>query len=282
MVASSDPAVPADVARHYDQLDRFYREVWGEHVHHGYWRTGRETPEEAARALVDLVIDRARLRPGMSVLDVGCGYGATSRILASEKEVLVTGLTLSPAQQRHAESTTALACNPVFLVEDWLRNQRASASHDVVIGIECTEHMADKAHAYAEMARVLKPGGRMVVVAWAAADHRTPWQDRHLMEPICREAKFTALATAPEHQAWIAAAGLTLEETLDLSPSVSRTWPVLAGRFMVQVLRRPSLLRFLIDHGSGNSVFGLTMVRIWLAYRLGALRFIIFTAAKPA
>ena len=30
-----------DVARHYDQLDRFYRELWGEHVHHGFWATGR-------------------------------------------------------------------------------------------------------------------------------------------------------------------------------------------------------------------------------------------------
>jgi tocopherol O-methyltransferase len=29
------------VARHYDTLDRFYREIWGEHVHHGLWRGGR-------------------------------------------------------------------------------------------------------------------------------------------------------------------------------------------------------------------------------------------------
>lgn len=280
MVASSDPAVPADVARHYDQLDRFYREVWGEHVHHGYWRTGRETPEEAVRALVDLVIERGRLQRGMSVLDVGCGYGATSRILACEKEALVTGLTLSPAQQRHAERMTAPARNPVFLVEDWLRNQRASASHDAVIGIECTEHMADKAHAYAEMARVLKPGGRMVVVAWAAADHRTSWQDQHLMEPICREAKFTGLATVPEHEAWIAAAGMTLEETLDLSLKVARTWPVWAGRFMLRMVRNPFVLRILLDRSSGNPVFGVTMLRIWLAYRLGALRFVVLTATR--
>ena len=32
------------VAVHYDTLDQFYREIWGEHVHHGYWRTGHEIP----------------------------------------------------------------------------------------------------------------------------------------------------------------------------------------------------------------------------------------------
>src|SRR5205085_1479125 len=35
------------VARHYDELDHFYRNIWGEHVHHGLWRRGDESPEIA-------------------------------------------------------------------------------------------------------------------------------------------------------------------------------------------------------------------------------------------
>ena len=49
-----------DVARHYDELDVFYREFWGEHVHHGLWRTGTESPEVATRQLVDPVPVRHR------------------------------------------------------------------------------------------------------------------------------------------------------------------------------------------------------------------------------
>ena len=37
----------ATVAAHYDELDRFYREVWGTHLHHGYWQNGDESTEEA-------------------------------------------------------------------------------------------------------------------------------------------------------------------------------------------------------------------------------------------
>jgi tocopherol O-methyltransferase len=43
------------VAAHYDELDAFYRDIWGEHVHHGFWPTGRETPAQAVIALIDLL-----------------------------------------------------------------------------------------------------------------------------------------------------------------------------------------------------------------------------------
>src|SRR3712207_8571359 len=75
----------SEVASHYDELDHFYREVWGEHVHHGLWRRGDETPEEAARELALEVADRAAVGAGDRVVDVGGGYGATARLLATER-----------------------------------------------------------------------------------------------------------------------------------------------------------------------------------------------------
>src|SRR5436190_21173678 len=128
MVEPCSSVSTEEVARHYDQLDRFYRGVWGEHVHHGYWKTGRETHAQALRAMVDLVIERAKLKPGMSVLDIGCGYGETARILAKECAVEVTGVTISQAQQRFAEGVTAPQRNPRFFLEDWLHNKQPSAS----------------------------------------------------------------------------------------------------------------------------------------------------------
>lgn len=48
------------VARHYDELDIYYRDLWGEHVHHGLWRTGRETPEAACEQLIRLAAEEDR------------------------------------------------------------------------------------------------------------------------------------------------------------------------------------------------------------------------------
>ncbi len=87
-----------EVAAHYDDLDRFYREIWGEHVHHGLWASPQATPEEATRRLIAVVAEQAGLKAGDAVCDVGCGYGGTARVLAGEYGARVTALTVSQAQ----------------------------------------------------------------------------------------------------------------------------------------------------------------------------------------
>src|SRR5690348_17413098 len=98
MIVPRRMQLPSDVASHYDTLDPFYREIWGDHVHHGYWQTGHETAEEAASALVDIVAHRLDLARGQALCDVGCGYGATAHQLAETYDVAVTGVTLSMRQ----------------------------------------------------------------------------------------------------------------------------------------------------------------------------------------
>lgn len=281
MVESSRPATNADIARHYDQLDRFYREVWGEHVHHGLWRTGRETSEEAARELVNAVTAHLQFTPGAQVCDIGCGYGATSRILAQEFQAEVTGFTLSPAQHRYAESRNAPdAANPRYFLRDWLQNGLPDAAFDAAFAIESTEHMPDKAKVFAEAARVLRPGGRLVVCAWLAGDHPKPWHHRHLLEPICREGRMPGLGTEAEYVQWMETAGFTVTARADVSRQVRRTWPVCAGRFFRALFFRPSYLRFLLDRKNDNRIFALTMLRLWLAYGTGAMRYVIFSARR--
>ena len=76
MISADTPFDETTVANHYDDLDSFYREIWGEHVHHGFWTTGAESPEIAVQRLVESVAEKAQIEPGDRVLDIGCGYGA--------------------------------------------------------------------------------------------------------------------------------------------------------------------------------------------------------------
>src|SRR5438067_5309034 len=127
MIKPHRPLPPGAVADHYQDLDRIYREVWGEHVHHGLWRTGHESPTEAVEQLVELVAAEAGIRPGNAVVDIGSGYGATARYLASKLGAKVTALTITPAQYEYAVATRGLtahgspaADNPCYLLRDWL------------------------------------------------------------------------------------------------------------------------------------------------------------------
>ena len=116
--------------------------------------------EEAVLQLVDRVADEAQIGAGSRVCDIGCGYGATARLLAN-RGARVTGITVSPAQYGIAAHRARGQGNPTFLLGDWQRNELPSDAFDAAIAIESSEHMADKAGFFAQAHRVLRPGGRL-------------------------------------------------------------------------------------------------------------------------
>jgi tocopherol O-methyltransferase len=268
-----------DVAAHYDDLDHFYREIWGEHVHHGLWTDARATPKEAARRLIDVVAGQARVKRGDAVCDVGCGYGGTARVLAREHAASVTALTISKAQHDHARAVDPDGDNPTYLLRDWLENDLADDAFDAVIAIESSEHMADLGAFFAEVARVLRPGGRFVVCAWLTRERPRRWERRWLLDPICREGRLRGMESVAEYHRLARDAGLVPTDFRDVSRQVKRTWPICARRVVAAFLRDPAYRRFL-RNGGPNRIFALTLARIWLAYELGTMRYGILTAVK--
>ena len=281
MIRPSRPISPEAVADHYEDLDSVYREVWGEHVHHGFWRTGRESAAEAVEELVELVAAAAGVGPGTEAVDIGCGYGATARQLAARHGARVTGLTITPAQFEYAVAATP-GDNPRYLLRDWLANGLPDAAFDAAYAIESTEHMDDKARAFAEAFRVLRPGGRLAVCAWTAADPARPWQVRHLLEPICREGRLPGMGTEADYRGLLAGAGFAVEAATDVTRQVRGTWGLCARRAVVTLCTDPKSRAYLLSAASRNRVFLLTVGRIWLAYRIGAMRYLVWRARKPA
>jgi len=272
----------AAVADHYDELDTFYRDIWGEHVHHGYWATGQETPAQAAEALVGLVAERLRLSPGQAVCDIGCGYGATAQMLAEGHGVAVTGVTISAAQAAVAARRAPARGTLDIRQQDWLRNDFADASFDRAYAVESSEHMPDLPRFFDEAFRTLRPGGLLVVCAWLARPAPRAWEVRHLLEPICREGRLPAMGDQADYEALLGGAGFELLQVDDISRSVGRTWAICLRRLAGKAVTDRRYLLFLLDKNAGNRVFALTMVRLLVAYRTGSMRYCVLTARKPA
>jgi tocopherol O-methyltransferase len=248
--------------------------VWGEHVHHGLWTTGDESPEEAARALAARVADAAGVGQGERVVDVGCGYGATARLLAGDRGATVTGLTLSRAQ------ADALPAEPgvELLVRDWLDNGLEAGAFDAAIAVESLSHMPDKPRAFAELARVVRPGGRVAIVDWLTRERPGPRETRLLLRPICEEGHLPSLHSASEYEALLRDAGFGQVAFEDLSERAWRTWLVVLRRLPPVLARDRALLRRLLR--SPERRFALSLVRIPVAYRTGAMRLGLLTAVR--
>ncbi len=282
MIESKTEITSAAVAFHYDELDHFYRDIWGEHVHHGLWLTGRESPDQAVVQLAELVAREGGIKTGTCVCDVGCGYGATARMLARNYGAEVTALTVSPAQHRFASAKDPTSANPRYILLDWLKNDLPPESFDAVIAIESSEHMDDKPAFFAEALRVLRPGGRCVVCAWLAKEGASRLEDRLFLEPVCREGRMPGMGTETDYRHFFDMAGFEFNSFRDLTRQVKKTWPVCALRFLNGLCRKPAYAKFLFNRHSRNRIFALTMMRIWIAYQMGIMRYGIFTAAKPA
>ena len=104
------------------------------------------------------------LRPGMRVLDVGCGVGGPAREIARFADVNIVGLNNNEFQVGRARKLTAkagLSDRVTFTVGDFMKlsEQFGENSFDAVYAIEATVHAPSWEGVYGEIMKVLKPGG---------------------------------------------------------------------------------------------------------------------------
>jgi tocopherol O-methyltransferase len=267
------------IADHYNELDSFYRELWGEHLHHGFWIGGRDSSEIAVRRLVDIVVQKAQIKPGDEVIDIGCGYGAPARQLADEHGAKVTAITVSPVQLAYAQNLCS-GPNPRYLLADWLSADLPTRNYRAAIAIESTEHMP-RAEFFRRAFQILPVGGRLVVCAWLSRAQASSIEIQLLLQPICDEGRIPQLPTLAELIEAGEASGFAVIDARDCTQAVSRTWGIILQRMIRHLLTDARYRAFLVDRQRRNRIFALTVLRIWLAYKMGAMRYGILTLSRP-
>jgi tocopherol O-methyltransferase len=133
--------------------------------------------------------------------------------------------------------------------------------------------MADKAGFFAEAYRVLKPGGRLVVCAWLAAEDAGKPAIDYLLEPICREGRMPSMGTPSDYRRLAEAAGFRLVSFEDISRQVRRTWTICLRRFLFKLMTDPAYIRLVASPRTRNRIFALSLPRLILAYWTGAMRY---------
>ncbi len=277
------------VANSYDEWteDGILEFYWGEHIHLGHYGSPPQRKDFLA-AKSDFVHEMVRwggldkLPRGTTVLDVGCGIGGSSRILARDYGFAVTGITISPQQVQRAQQLTQEELDVQFLVDDAMALSFPDASFDVVWSIEAGPHMPDKAIFAKELIRVLKPGGVMVLADWNQRDDRQKplnfWEKR-VMRQLLDQWSHPAFSSIEGFSELLAATGLVKGEVIT-TDWTKQTLPSWLDSIWQGVTRPEGLVRF----GLSGFIKSLrevpTLLLMRLAFSAGLCRFGMFRAIR--
>ncbi|NJK60729.1 MAG: methyltransferase domain-containing protein [Oscillatoriales cyanobacterium SM2_1_8] len=277
------------VAQSYDDwtTDGILEFYWGEHIHLGHYGYPNQR-KNFIEAKHDFVREMAQwggltgLPKGTTVLDVGCGIGGSSRILAREYGFSVTGITISPQQVRRAQELTPAEVDAKFQVDDAMALSFPDASFDVVWSIEAGPHMPDKAVFARELLRVLKPGGTLVVADWNQRDDRQVplrgWE-RPVMRQLLDQWSHPAFSSIEGFAEQLEATGL-VEGKVITTDWTQETLPAWLDSIWQGIVRPDGLLKF----GLVGFIKSLREVPTFLLMRLafgaGLCRFGMFKAVR--
>jgi len=156
-----------NVQAHYDLSDDFFRLFLDPTQTYScaYFERDDMTLQEAQIAKIDLALGKLGLEPGMTLLDIGCGWGATMRRAIEKYDVNVIGLTLSENQAAHVKKMFDEMDTPrsrQVLLEGW---EKFHEPVDRIVSIGAFEHFGNQRyHKFFESAYgLLPPDGVMLL-----------------------------------------------------------------------------------------------------------------------
>ncbi|CCK02404.1 Cyclopropane-fatty-acyl-phospholipid synthase [Cronobacter sakazakii 701] len=185
---------------HYDLGNDLFSRMLDPYMQYscGYWKEA-DNLEDAQQAKLKLICEKLQLKPGMTLLDIGCGWGGLAAFAARHYGVSVTGVTISAEQQKMAQERCQ-GLDVTILLQDY---RDLDSQFDRIVSVGMFEHVGPKNYAtYFEVAdRNLKPDGLFLLhtIGSRKTDNNVdPWIDKYIFPNGCLpSARQIAAASEP-------------------------------------------------------------------------------------
>lgn len=172
---------------HYDIGNDLFRAMLDPYMQYscGYWKDA-DTLEQAQLAKLKMICEKLQLKPGMSLLDIGCGWGGLAQYAAENYGVSVHGVTISAEQQKLAQDRCA-GLEVEILLQDYRDLNR---QFDRIVSVGMFEHVGPKNYDtyFRVAARNLKPDGLFLLHTIGANQtnlHVDAWIDKYIFPNGC-------------------------------------------------------------------------------------------------
>ena len=179
-------------AQHYEVPARFFECVLGPHLKYSscYWPSGVTELGAAEAAMLELYAERAELRPGQRLLDLGCGWGSFALWAAARYPTsTITAVSNSRTQRAFIEQRAAARglANLTVRTADVRTLELPARGFDRIVSIEMFEHMRNYEALFAKLATWLAPGGALFCHVFAHHRFSYPFEDAGGADWMARE-----------------------------------------------------------------------------------------------
>jgi tocopherol O-methyltransferase len=212
------------VREFYDLGSPLYLEVYGENLHDGYYITGKETRQEAQENLTRFIAEKARIRKGSRILDVGCGMGGSSIWLAQHFKASTVGITISPAQLEIARNLAKeRRVDSTFLLMN-AEDMRFNESFDVIWTVASSTHFENQERFVKSTSAFLNPGGKLVIFDWMASESIQDILNDPYLKPVNEGMLLASLCSINSYLNWLIQYGYRLTFVEDITDRTFKTW----------------------------------------------------------
>lgn len=168
--------------QHYEVPTEFYNYVLGKRMKYsgGYWPSGADTLDASEEAMLKLSCERAQLKNGQSVLDLGCGWGSVSLYVAEKfPNCKITGVSNSKTQKEYIDSVAKEKGfkNLTIITQD-MNDFQIKEKFDRIISVEMLEHMKNYQKLFEKLSGFLKPEGLFFIHIFTHKEFAYPFEVR--------------------------------------------------------------------------------------------------------
>ena len=166
---SSPIAIETNVAndQHYEVPPEFFQKCLGKHLKYSccYWPEGTENLDQAEARMLELTCERAELKDGHTILELGCGWGAISLWMAEHyPNSKILSVSNSNDQRKFIESAAAhRGLQNLKILTCDMNNFETEQSFDRVVSVEMFEHMKNYEELLRRINEWMNPGGKLFV-----------------------------------------------------------------------------------------------------------------------
>lgn len=211
-----------------------YGRYWSDFFHFAVFQDDAEPWADALDRTHRTYMDELRLAGASRVLEMACGRGALTEILADNTRAEVLGIDISPGQLRHA--LRRKRPNLAYLQHDIMAVDELPGIFDAALCLDAFCYLPDKRAAIEGIASVLAPAARLLIVDWCRRPGVNGLQEELVLRPFMRGWAIEQMETLDSYRGHLESAGFRVLDATDLNARVRRNWD-LAYERAVQALR---------------------------------------------